>query len=157
MTIEEETAAHWRPALRGAYLLCTEANTPPSEPSWNVPTSVDFAFRLLHPGSSTSVARVSPFWAGVWDRGATWLLQAGQYEYTPDHRPYVGATGIDGLYVNGGYSGHGIMGSTGGSRLLVDLLTRRQTGPAWGIRATGEADNPFRVDRPMPEREFDIL
>ena len=23
MTIEEETAAHWRPALRGAYLLCT--------------------------------------------------------------------------------------------------------------------------------------
>ena len=64
---------------------------------------------------------------------------------------------MDGLFVNGGYSGHGIMGSTGGSRLLVDLIARRQAGPAWGIRATGDTDNPFRLDRPMPERELDIL
>ena len=59
--------------------------------------------------------------------------------------------------MNGGYSGHGIMGSTGGSRLLADLLTGRQTGPDWGIRPASPESNPFRLDRQMPEREFDIL
>ncbi len=157
MTIEEETAAHWRPALRGAFLLCTEAGTPPGEPSWNVPTGADFAFRLLDPRSPQSVARVSPFWERVWERGPAWLLAAGQYEYTPDHRPYVGETSVRGLFVNGGYSGHGIMGSTGGSRLLADLLSGRTTGPDWAIHPKRPADNPFRPDRPMPERELDIL
>ena len=103
------------------------------------------------------MARVSPFWRSVWQRQPPWYLQAGQYEYTPDRRPYIGATGVEGLFVNGGYSGHGIMGSTGGSRLLVDLMTGRDTAPSWGIRATGPAGNPFRPDRPMPERELDIL
>jgi sarcosine oxidase subunit beta len=156
MTIHEETAAHWRPWLGGALALRTEADTPPSEPAWNVPTGADFAFRLLDPESPSAVARVSPFWRDVWESGTSWLLQAGQYEYTPDHRPYVGATGVRGLWVNGGYSGHGIMGSAGGSRLLADLMVARSTAPDWGIRAL-RGVNPFRPDRPMPERELDIL
>jgi sarcosine oxidase subunit beta len=157
MTIHEESAAHWRPWLGGAFLLCTEADTPPTEPSWNVPTGADFAFRLLDPDSPTAVARVAPFWRDVWERGSSWVLQAGQYEYTPDHRPYIGATEVRGLWLNGGYSGHGIMGSAGGSRLLADLIAGRDTAPAWGIRATGVGGNPFRPDRSMPERELDIL
>ena len=157
MTISEETAAHWRPALGGAYLLFTDPTTTPSDALWNVPTGADFAFRLLDPDGPTSVAAVTPFWRGVWERGAPWFLQAGQYEYTADRRPFIGPTRIRGLALNGGYSGHGIMGSTGGSRLLVDLLTNRTTGPDWGIRPNGTDDNPFRLDRPMPEREFEIL
>jgi sarcosine oxidase subunit beta len=115
MTIEEETGAHWRPALRGAYLLWTAPGVPPGPPLEDVPTSADFAFGLLDPASGYSVARISPFWRDVWARQtAHWFLQAGQYDYTPDHRPFLGPTAIPGLYLNCGYSGHGIMASGGG-------------------------------------------
>jgi len=54
-----------------------------------------------------------------------WYLKGGQYTYTPDHRPYIGETEVRGLFMNSGYSGHGIMGSAGlhfgmAGRLLVD-------------------------------------
>ena len=150
MTIEEETAAHWRPAMRGALALFTDPGTPSSEPHDPVPIDHDWAFGLLDPASEHALARVAPFWRDVWAGGASsvpWYLQAGQYEVTPDHRPYLGAIGPDGLYLNGGYSGHGIMASAGGSRLVVDLLT-----------GAADADaNPFRPDRPFAEREHDIL
>jgi sarcosine oxidase, subunit beta len=157
MTIDEETGAHWRPALAGAFVLLTEANTPAGDPVWSVPTSADFAFRLLDPASSDSVALVSPFWANVWDRGANWVIHAGQYEYTPDHRPFVGPTPVDGLWLNGGWSGHGVMGSGGGSRLLLDAISGRFSGPAWGLRADRADDNPFRLDRTMEAGRHDVL
>jgi len=157
LTIDEETAAHWRPALNGAFALMTDPLTMSSDPQWNVPTSSDFAFRLLDPASPMSLAHVTPFWRDVWERGVPWFLQAGQYEYTPDHRPLLGPTQVRGVHVNGGYSGHGIMASTGGSRLVVDLITGRSTGPDWAIRPTSPATNPFRPERPMQARELDIL
>ncbi len=157
MTIDESTGAHWRPALRGAYVLLTERGTPPDEPAWSVPTSADFAFRLLDPGSDDAVALVAPFWADVWERGVNWILHAGQYEYTPDHRPFVGPTPVDGLWLNGGWSGHGVMGSGGGSRLLVDGITGARTGPDWGLRLDGPDGNPFRLDRPMGDGRHDVL
>ena len=157
MTIDEATGAHWRPALRGAYVLLTERNTAPAEPAWSVPTSADFAFRLLDPASADSVALVAPFWADIWERGVNWVLHAGQYEYTPDHRPFVGPTPIDGLWLNGGWSGHGVMGSGGGSRLLLDAITGAVSGPSWGLRADGPGGNPFRLERPMDAGRHDVL
>ena len=157
MTIDEETGAHWRPALRGAFVLLTERETAPSEPAWSVPTSADFAFRLLDPASPDAVAHVAPFWHDIWERGVNWLLQAGQYEYTPDHRPFIGTTQVDGLWVNGGWSGHGVMGSGGGSRLLIDAITGRETGPDWGLRVDGPKGNPFRLDRPFGPGRHDVL
>jgi len=150
MTIEEETAAHWRPSMRGCLALFTDPDTQPSEPHDPVPIDHDWAFGLLDPGSDHALARVAPFWRDAWSGGASavhWFLQAGQYEYTPDRRPYLGPIGPDGLYLNGGYSGHGIMAGAGGSRLVVDLLTGR---------ADREA-NPFRPDRTFDDREHDIL
>jgi glycine/D-amino acid oxidase-like deaminating enzyme len=44
---------------------------------------------------------------------------------TPDRRPLLGETQIAGLYVNTGYSGHGIMGAPAGSRHLVDVMSGR--------------------------------
>jgi sarcosine oxidase subunit beta len=150
MTIEEETAAHWRPALRGCLALFTDPDTPPSEPHDPVPIDHDWAFGLLDPRSEHALARVAPFWREVWADGvpsAHWYLQAGQYEYTPDRRPYLGAIGPAGLFMNGGYSGHGIMAGAGGSRLVVDLVT-----------GDAAADtNPFRPDRTFDAREHDIL
>ncbi|MBA2556953.1 MAG: FAD-binding oxidoreductase [Chloroflexi bacterium] len=148
MTIEIETGAHWRPAMRGCFALWTERDTPPSEPQADVPTSADWAFRLLDPSSDSALARVSPFWARVWERSdANWLLQAGQYEYTPDHRPYLGPSAVPGLAINGGYSGHGIMASAGGSRLTIDLLLER----------ADSAAGAFAVHRARDLRERDVL
>jgi sarcosine oxidase subunit beta len=157
MTIDEATGAHWRPALGGAYALLTEPGTEPTDPLWSVPTSSDFAFRLLDPASLDGVALVSPFWADVWERGANWLLQAGQYEYTPDHRPFVGPTPVGGLWLNGGWSGHGVMGSGGGSRLLIDAITGRASGPSWGLRSDALEHNPFRLDRSLEAGRHDVL
>jgi len=157
MTIDEETGAHWRPALRGAFVLLTDPATPPDEPTWSVPTSADFAFRLLDPASPDAVAHVAPFWADTWELGVTWVMHAGQYEYTPDHRPIVSPTPVDGLWLNGGWSGHGVMGSGGGSRLLLDAIAGRPSGPEWGLRADRQAENPFRLDRPMATGPHDVL
>jgi glycine/D-amino acid oxidase-like deaminating enzyme len=136
--------------MRGCVALFTDPGAPPSEPHDPVPIAHDWAFGLLDPSSDHALARVAPFWRDAWADGASsvhWFLQAGQYEYTPDRRPYLGQIGPEGLYLNGGYSGHGIMAGAAGSRLAVDLMT-------------GTADatsNPFRPDRPFDAREHDIL
>jgi sarcosine oxidase subunit beta len=153
MTIDDGSAAHWRPALGGAFVLWTDPETTPSEPSWNVAPAGDFAFRVLDPASPQAVARLAPFWADVWERPQRWYVQAGQYEYTPDHRPLVGSAaslGPEGVWINGGYSGHGVMASAGGARLLVDLLTGTEA-------AVSAGTNPFRPDRPFAEARADVL
>jgi sarcosine oxidase subunit beta len=142
MTIDEDTGAHWRPAMRGAWLLFTDPTTPASPPTDAVPSDPGFAFQLLDPASPTAVARTAPFWAEVWERNAAhWIVQAGQYTMTPDHWPLIGEAGVPGLAINTGYSGHGIMLSPAGSRRLADLLAGR----------LAPADNIFRPDRePRP-------
>jgi sarcosine oxidase subunit beta len=143
MTIDEETSAHWRPAYgRGAWLLHTDPLTPPSEPTMDVPTDHRFAFGLLDPDSPHAVSRTVPFWREVWDRGSDhWLLQAGQYVVTPDFRPVIGQTRVKGLFVNTGYSGHGIMLSPSASRFVSESITSSSPIP-----------NPFDPLRPFRER-----
>jgi sarcosine oxidase subunit beta len=148
MTIDDDTGAHWRPGLRGAYLLYTDPDEPSGPPAEDLPTDHGFALGLLDPESPVSVARVAPFWRAVWERGsANWILQAGQYTITPDHRPLLGPTPVEDLYVNTGYSGHGIMGSAAGSRITVDTLTGELS----------PDQNPFRLDREFQPRELDRL
>ena len=150
MTIEEESAAHWRPAFGGCLALFTDATTEASEPADPVPTQHAWAFGLLDPRSEHALARVAPFWRDAWADGAApfhWLIQAGQYEYTPDRRPYLGPVGPEGLHLNGGYSGHGVMAGAGGSRLVVDLLT--------GV--ADPAANALSPLRAFETRDHDIL
>ncbi len=148
MTIDEETGSHWRPALAGCYAIRTDPHTPAGEPLLEVPTDRVEAMALLDPSSQVALAHVAPFWREVWSAGLpAWSLAAGQYEYTPDHRPFIGATGIPGLFVNTGYSGHGVMCAAGGARRAVEVLT-------------GDADplaEPLRLGRPMPARTRDVL
>ena len=86
-------------------------------------------------------------WTGPFGGVPPWHLMAGQYEYTPDHRPLLGPTALPGLHVNTGYSGHGVMCSAGGARRVVDLLVGR----------SAVADEPFRMDRPFLHRAHDVL
>jgi len=148
MTIDDDTGTHWRPFLRGAAVVCTDPSTEPSPPTAEVPLDHAFPFAVLDPASPLAAARIAPFWRDVWERGApAWFLQAGQYTMTPDHRPLVGETAVPGLWVNTGYSGHGVMASPAASRILADLLTGR----------LAARDNPFRPDREFHPREVDTL
>jgi sarcosine oxidase, subunit beta len=142
MTIDDDTGAHWRPAHAGATAYFTDPTTPPSPPSEEVPLDHSFVFDLLDPESPIALARVSPFWRDVWERGSDpWVLQAGQYTMTPDRRPLIGALG-EGLYVNTGYCGHGVMCSAAGARHLADVLTGR----------VSDEGNPYRPDRAFEVR-----
>ena len=134
LVFDEDTGAHWRPALRGAYALISVGAQEPCEAVDDPVTEADFAYQVLDPASPTSVARLSPFWADVWEDGrAAWTVQCGLYTVTPDHRPLIDETPVPGLYVNTGYSGHGVMCSVAGGRLLVERLDG--------------SPNPFALDR----------
>jgi glycine/D-amino acid oxidase-like deaminating enzyme len=148
MTIDDDTGTHWRPALNGAYVLFTDPTTYPTPPTDRVPADPSFAFQVLSPNSPSSAGRIVPFWNEIWSKGSVnWMMQSGQYTNTPDHRPLLGPVGPEGLFINTGYSGHGIMGSPAGSRHLIDVMLDK----VWA------EDNPFRLDRVFQERELDRL
>lgn len=146
MTIDEETATHWRPAGGGTFLLRTDPDTPPTPPAEETPVDSDFARQLLDPASPVAAARIVPFWREVWANRARLPMRivAGQYTMTSDHRPLIGPTPIDGLWLNTGYSGHGVMGGPAGSETLIALLTG----------AIAPADNPFDPARRFRPREL---
>ena len=101
-------------------------------------TEADFAYQVLDPSSPTSVARLAPFWRDVWEDGrAAWTVQCGLYTVTPDHRPLIDETPVPGLYVNTGYSGHGVMCSVGGGRLAGGAPERRgQRRSRWTVTSS---------------------
>ena len=146
MTIDDDTGTHWRPALSGAYLLDASPRGPGVEPTEDVPPDSEMAFAVLDPNSPVSAARISPFWGAAWRRGELrWMTHSGQYVMTPDHRPVIGETEIGGLWVNCGYSGHGIMCSPAGGRILADLITSRLK------------RSPFALDRVFVARTLDQI
>lgn len=49
---------------------------------------------------------------------------AGLYEVTPDAHPIFGATEVEGLWVVGGFSGHGFMHGPIAGKLMAEFLTR---------------------------------
>ena len=148
MTIDESTGTHWRPAGGAVHVMWPDPDEPEGEPLDDVPTREGFAFDVLDPASPRAAARLAPFWRSVWERGtSSWLLKAGQYDLTPDHRAVLGATPVKGLFLDTGHSGHGVMMSVGAARRVIDAVLGR-------LR---HEDNPFRLDRPMRTREQDVL
>lgn len=146
MTIDDDTGVHWRPALSGAYLLDASPVGPGREPVEDVAPSSDMVFGVLDPSQPEAAARITPFWGEAWRRGELrWMVHSGQYMLTPDHRPLIDRTPVDGFWVNTGYSGHGIMCSPAAGRILVDLLTGRLD------------ESPFSLDRPFVKRTMDRI
>lgn len=146
MTIDDDTGVHWRPALAGAYVLDAAPRGPGAEPVEDVPPDSDMVFEVLDPSHPKSAARITPFWGKAWRRGELhWMFHSGQYMMTPDHRPLIGETPVRGLWVNTGYSGHGIMCSPAAGRILADLLTSRLE------------ESPFSLDRAFVKRSMDQI
>jgi sarcosine oxidase subunit beta len=133
MVVDSDTGAHWRPEGRGAALAWARPE-PPSEPQEYVAPDWEFPALVLD-----GVARITPFWNEIIPnlKRSDLALVAGQYTEAPDLNPLIGATQVEGLWLNTAYGGHGVMASAGGARIFVDLLTGKMKG----------ADNPFRVLR----------
>ena len=134
MTICLRTGAYWRPEVGGAALGWANPEEP-GEPAERVPTDWRFPMLVLE-----KVAQLAPFWWEVADglvrEGVH--LSAGQYTMTPDCKPIIGGhPDVEGLYLNVGYSGHGVMGSPEGGRILADVIV--------GTRS--EEANPFGFAR----------
>ena len=70
LVFDEDTGAHWRPALqrrlRAELGLRPGAGDAVDDPA----AEADFAYRVLDPESPYSVARLSPFWRDVWRTAA---------------------------------------------------------------------------------------
>ncbi|MDQ2684059.1 MAG: FAD-dependent oxidoreductase, partial [Chloroflexota bacterium] len=137
MTIDANTGAHWRPHRGGALMAWAqpEEDRPAEWPVERDPHWPDLILR-----SQGGVGRLSPFWNEI-ARDLTpdsYLFTAGLYTVTPDSKPLIGPVAdVDGLYLNTGYSGHGIMGAPSGSRLLADLIAGH----------VPSIDNPFNPGR----------
>ncbi|NUQ38096.1 MAG: FAD-binding oxidoreductase [Caldilineales bacterium] len=134
MTVDHDTGAHWRPEGPGAALAWAEPE-PPSPPEVVVSPDPGFPFRVLE-----GVYRLSPFWLQVAEslKRDQVFLHAGQYTVTPDHNPLIGPVpGQEELWINSGFSGHGVMAAPAAGQLLADLIAGRR--PA--------AANPFALDR----------
>ncbi|HEY8600350.1 MAG TPA: FAD-dependent oxidoreductase [Thermomicrobiales bacterium] len=138
VTLDDDTGTHWRPALRGAFLLGAIGDPIIESASDNVALDYALALRLLDPSSPYAAARIVPFWEGVWVRGAShWSLQAGHYTLTPDNKPLIGPGDVPGLWLNTGYGGHGVMQGIAGSARLLEMITGAQQA----------ATNPFHPAR----------
>jgi sarcosine oxidase subunit beta len=120
MTIDADTGAHWRPEARGA-ILAVNTDDAPGEPSDSIKPDWEFPALALDAN-----IRISPFWEQVAAtlRKGDIDVRAGQYDMTPDAKPIIDShPTIRGLYLHCGYSGHGVMGSAAGARMLADLMT----------------------------------
>jgi len=134
MAVDMVTGAYWRPEVGGAALGWA-IDEDPSMPSENVPVDWQFAAMVLQ-----QVKRLAPFWEGVIQRLTrdNLFLSAGQYTITPDAKPILGPhPEIAGLFFNLGYSGHGVMASPEGSRMVIDMM----------IGKLNVEDSPFRFTR----------
>ena len=120
MTIDADTGAHWRPEARGA-ILAVNTDEPPGEPSDNIQPDWEFPALALD-----AVIRITPFWEHIAEhlRKGDLDVRAGQYDMTPDAKPILDEhPHLRGFFVHCGYSGHGVMGSAAGARMLADLMT----------------------------------
>jgi sarcosine oxidase subunit beta len=147
MMVSLDTGAHWRPEGPGAWIGWSGAfPEEPREPRDEV--KADWRFPAL---ALAQIALDAPFWDEIANRlvQSNVTVEAGLYDMSPDAHPIIGAAGsVAGLFLNTGYSGHGVMGSAAGARRLADLIVGREK----------EDENPFRLSRfdqrraPLPPR-----
>lgn len=105
-----------RPELGGEILF---GNSDLSEPEDADPDA--YSNRASEAFVDLTVDRVGTRFPGFPDAAIT-SSYAGCYDATPDWNPVISATGIDGLVVAAGFSGHGFKIAPAVGRLVADLV-----------------------------------
>jgi sarcosine oxidase subunit beta len=117
MVIDLASGFHFRPARGPARNELLLAWPDPAEPmSFRTEFDPTFIPRIME-----QTDRLAPFIREVTvDRAR---CRAGLYEMTPDHHPIIGpATGLGGLYLVNGFSGHGVMHSPAAGRMIAETV-----------------------------------
>lgn len=81
----------------------------------------DYLNRATETFVETTVERVGTRFPGFTDAAITGSY-AGCYDVTPDWNPVISRTGVDGLVVAAGFSGHGFKIAPAVGRLIADLV-----------------------------------
>lgn len=133
-TIDVDVGSFWRPDEGGARLTASFAGTlfvpdgtddPQPEPDY-----LDRALATAMP--------LTPRWPEWSARLLDSHVPTGTYAVTGDGAPVIGpVAAAPGVYLNGGYGGHGIMMSPGGGRRLAAMVAAGRHDPA----------NPFAAER----------
>jgi len=113
MTVDMSTGFHFRPEGLG-FLMAW--NDPSETPGFKVNVDRGFVEKIL----ALAADRVPVFAEAEVNPSRAW---AGLYEVTPDHHPILGpVSGVPGLFLANGFSGHGVMHSPATGRILADLI-----------------------------------
>lgn len=106
-----------RPELSGEILFGNSdlAHCEPADPD-------DYLNRATDGFIDLTVDKVGTRFPGFPDAAITGSY-AGCYDVTPDWNPVISATGIDGLVVAAGFSGHGFKIAPAVGKLVADLVT----------------------------------
>lgn len=134
MTIDLVRDVYFRPETGGALIGWVDPEEPESEPTENLPTDRYFAARTID-----KLTNLFPFWEEVAKslRKSDVKTSAGQYVYTPDDQPLIGAVPqVPGLYLNCGYWAGVMLAPVAGKR-IADLVTGKMR----------SVDNPLRPTR----------
>jgi glycine/D-amino acid oxidase-like deaminating enzyme len=84
-------------------------------------------------------------------RGREAIVDGGYYCKTPDNRPLIGPTAIEGVYLLGALSGFGIMASQAAAELLATYLLEHER-PSYAF-----AFHPARFDDPAYQHVLALL
>jgi sarcosine oxidase, subunit beta len=109
-----------------------------SDPEWADPD--DYREQADEADFDRAIPKFSHRFPGLADAGLV-TSYAGCYDVTPDYNPVISATGVEGLWLCAGFSGHGYKISPSTGELMADLIT------------TGHSRHPdidhrdFRLDR----------
>jgi len=133
-TIDIDQGSFWRPDAGGARITASfrgyrfvedGVDDPQPEPGY-----LDRAIATAAP--------MSPFWADIAPEIRDSHLRTGTFAVTADGSPVIGPLpGADGIFLNVGYGGHGVMMSPEGARRLAGLLAG----------AVPDPDDPFSAHR----------
>ena len=118
MVIDMSTGFHFRPEGRGLLMAW---NDPEETPGFKTAFDPAFIEKIL----THAVDRVPCFETLEVNPHRAW---AGLYAVSPDHHAIIGpATGIHGLFLANGFSGHGVMHSPATGRITADLILHGST------------------------------
>jgi sarcosine oxidase subunit beta len=116
MVIDHQSGFHFRPVSGSANDVLLAA---PSGKFSAAQTGLDVDEGFIADTCTHAEARAD-FLCGVTvDRQK---CRAGYYEMSPDHHAILGASGVDGLYLANGFSGHGVMHSPAAGRAVAEEI-----------------------------------